>query len=577
MPGICGTATGVLACVDIYLANWVQHDSALLYYDLVRISLVCREMREKAEVHKAMVRSLHFPHSLLWPLPRSKRLDVVIECVRQTSDHLQTLDLSPLGALHGEEARHLLGGLTLHLSDRRKLMLLKDLTLPTITICERASTFVATMSSLARLDLSRCKVPDKRVARMLEGLPNLRRIACGGENALSSQGFSVLGHAVSRMHALEEVCLSSCDMGAIQGGSNAVFSGLTALQVLKLTNNRNVHSNGHSAQAFGALVGRMRAMRTLCLVNCRREREDVQAPNDLWIGFMTTVAEGSVLRRLSIRGNGYNIKGCTALARSLDAMVLLEELDLSDNQIGGAGMQQLVVSLAHKPLKYLNLAENDLDEEGSLSLVAMLQTTTTLETLDLTDNGMEAAAGAVVCSLPATLVSLRLGNNGIDCRCLIAIAEIVHRLPALKELVLESNEIADDGISQFSQIMREAVERETTCCNLVSLNLIANKIGSRGCSSLIGALTRLPCIVELRLGENLICEMGCMEIASALGALTALRELDLGCNRISVEACTALRLIGRNRGLHLGLDNQAIVDARSAANFPGIFIAKDFS
>ena len=574
---ICGTGTGVLACIDIFLANWVQHDTALLYQDLVRISRVCRELRDKANGHKTMVRSLHFPHSLLWLLPRSKRLDVVIECVRQTSNHLQTLDLSPLGALHGEEARHLLGGLTLHLSHRRKMMLLKDLTLPSIAICEQASEFLATMSSLARLDLSRCKVPDSRVARMLEGLPNLRRIACGGDNALSSEGFSALGHAVSRMHALEEVSLSNCGMGAIQGGSEWVFSGLTALQVLKLTNNRNVHSNGRSAQAFGAFVGRMRAMHTLCLVNCRREREDVPAPNELWIGFMATVAAGSVLRRLSIRGNGYNIKGCTALARSLDTMVLLEELDLSDNQIAGAGMQQLVVSLAHKPLKYLNLAENDLGEEGSLSLVAMLPTMTTLETLDLTDNGMEAAAGAVVCSLPATLVSLRLGNNGIDCRCLIAIAEIMHRLPALKALVLENNEIADDGISQFSQIMCEAVERGKTCFHLISLNLIANKIGSRGCSSLFSALIRLPRIVDLRLGENLICEDGCMGIASALGALTGLRELDLGCNRISKEACSTLRLIGRRRGLYLGLDNQAIVDVRSAANFPGIFIAKDFS
>ena len=43
------------------------------------------------------------------------------------------------------------------------------------------------------------------------------------------------------MRALREVCLSNCDMAAIQGGSSVVFSGMTALHVLKLTNNRKTN------------------------------------------------------------------------------------------------------------------------------------------------------------------------------------------------------------------------------------------------------------------------------------------------------------------------------------------------
>ena len=132
-------------------------------------------------------------------------------------------------------------------------------------------------------------------------------------------------------------------------------------------------------------------------------------------------------------------------------------------------------------------------------------------------------------------------------------------------------------ISKFLQMVSEAGERDDSCRDVVRLNLIANRIGSRRFSSLIGALVQLPWMVELSLCDNLICEEGCMVKASALGAPTALRELDLGCNRINKATCTALRRIGRNRGLHVGLDNQAIVHVWSGANFPGIFIAEGLS
>lgn len=150
-------------------------------------------------------------------------------------------------------------------------------------------------------------------------------------------------------------------------------------------------------------MGRMRALRTLCLVKChRRTPEDVQAPDALWRGYVTTVAAGNMLHRLSIRGTGYNAEGCTALAQA-------------DDPSAGAGFQRRsgrslnhaaachMSSLAPKPLKHLNLAEIHLGEAGCELLFPVLQTMTTLRTIDLTDKGLEAGPGGVVRSLPVLI------------------------------------------------------------------------------------------------------------------------------------------------------------------------------
>ena len=558
-------AEGLLACADILLHNLVEHDRKHVFVELARMSRVCRDMRLKVTSHMTMVRSLSFPREQLWQSARADRLDAVLASVRRTAS-LRALDLSALGALSEEECGFLIWGLAS--AGHIKTIQIRDLTLPKIAMCEAAMALISTMGGMVRLDLSRIRLADTDaapLARMLEGLQNLNTISCGDEYALGWTAFGVIGRALAGMHNLQEVNLCRCDMSSTEGGCGALFSGLTGLQVLRLTENRNALHHVGSAQVFGECISRMHSLHTLSLVNNIRQapEEYVQAPEALWRGFTATLAARHELRRLSIRGTGYSEQGCTFLALALDWMVHLEELDMSRNNIGAAGMQRLVDSLRRKPLKIFNLAENNLEERGCQSLVPVFTGMTSLQMLDLAHNGIGAACRELVAFLPTSLVALRLGNNEIDCRGVVDIGNAMRNLRALEELELDNNEIADDGIREFSQMVGEAAARGSGCRKLLSLNLIANKISSRGCSALVHGLVELPRIRRLLLGENLICAEGCMEVSAVLRKLTALQELDLGCNRIDKDACEALASIGRRRsGLRINLDAQVAVARR---------------
>ena len=76
--------------------------------------------------------------------------------------------------------------------------------------------------------------------------------------------------------------------------------------------------------------------------------------------------------------------------------------------------------------------------------------------LDLTDNQITNGLEELVLSLPRTLCQLLLASNKIRNTGVTSIAKALYKWPSLKKLVLEENEISDDGIAVLVRLRARA-------------------------------------------------------------------------------------------------------------------------
>lgn len=75
-------------------------------------------------------------------------------------------------------------------------------------------------------------------------------------------------------------------------------------------------------------------------------------------------------------------------------MVLPSDVDLSENQIGAAGLQALCAALAVNPaVQKMQLGGNRLEEKAAQHLAALLLRHTSLQSLDLSYNQLNDLAG----------------------------------------------------------------------------------------------------------------------------------------------------------------------------------------
>lgn len=463
---------------------------------------------------------------------------------------LEVLDLSALGKLSESESLTLVAGLA-----PLKAGTLKDLTMPGLAPFKAFTSLLATMSSLQQLDLSKNMLGDEgalELAVVLGQLRGLRRLDLGGKNNIGGDGCRALAASFARLPALEELLLPNNHMG--ETGCDYLTKGLkdmTALQVLDLTGNHIVIQGPKAGtEALGAALGGLTAMHTLRLGNTNIVGTNLQR---FMRGFLKTIPNaGAQLLRLSVQRNGFETDGCKELAKVLVSLPMLQELDVSDNDITPDGMRHLATALSGMPLQELNISENDLEKDGAVVLGSLIFMggLPSLTTLNLTDNNIGDGAMDLAEKLPDTLCNLALACNKIRSKGAVALANALPSLTALKQLLLEENEISDEGVYALSDKLKGST-------SLLCLNLIRNKMGDAGCSSLTTSVCKLPMMQKLLLGENCIGEVGCMALAAVLGSMTALKELDVGGNRIGKDACGVLSAIARkNRGLCMRLEDQ---------------------
>ena len=518
----------MVSATDILFGHWC--DQGLLEYsELVHVSMACRAMHKKAMDCLKMMRRLNFRRHLLWPMNGGRRMQVVMKALGEVGGRLEVLDLSALGKLSETDSASLGGCESLS-----TFSALKELTLPSMqpfTTCRptQAGTgnlsknipitaWLATLSSLEILDLSRNEMKDEgaiALAHALGDLRSLRTLELGLKNTIGTSSFNALVAKVAGLTSLQRLILPNDPQGEEWecAALGAALQDLTALQELDLSGNfLAVGSDG--PETFGKVCGLHSSLQELRLANTNLAAERF---NGFWIeGFLQTIpGDGASLRRLDLNANGFNTDGCNALAKVLVHLPLLEELDISDNEINEGGVGALCGALTGHNLQTLRMEGNDLGPAGVRLLAPVLSAMPGLTSLSLRDNYLNQGVLDLVVALPETLEELDLSSNKMFDAGVAELAKSLGRVPALKKLVLEENDISDSGVQALAKHLESTPNKQS----LVSLSLIHNSIGDSGCAALMAAVSLNPLFQVLLLGENFIGEAGSMTIASALGDL----------------------------------------------------------
>ena len=178
----------------------------------------------------------------------------------------------------------------------------------------------------------------------------------------------------------------------------------------------------------------------------------------------------------------------------------LEIIYLGCNYISEAGASRLAGALTHnRRVTGLWLKRNPIGPGGVRAVAEMLRHNRTLRTLDLVNtmpgpDGLDALLD-VMTGENRTVERLYLGGNGIDARAAGRLAELLAANPALRALLLNVNQLGDEGVV----LLAEGLRRNHT---LTELGLASNGIGEEGAAALLAALECHPTLRTLDLGYS---------------------------------------------------------------------------
>jgi hypothetical protein len=136
------------------------------------------------------------------------------------------------------------------------------------------------------------------------------------------------------------------------------------------------------------------------------------------------------------------------------------------------------------------------------------------------------------------LVSLKLGDNGLDDKWMKRFEPVLEQCHDLAELNLNSNEIGPEGAKILANVLQGS--------NFIRLHLFGNNIGAEGAKYIAQVLAQCPNLAELILSMNNIGDEGASYIANALVQSVQcpkLATLDLSSNNISDEGAKSFEKV----------------------------------
>jgi hypothetical protein len=252
------------------------------------------------------------------------------------------------------------------------------------------------------------------------------------EGALNDHKISFLFRGLTRSNSIETMVLTNNGFGVAGVRSMVPFlqnaNNLTQLHL----NNNDIQSEGFNL-LFRAL--RDSPIETLSCDRCGIE--SIEIDNGHF---------PKHLEFLNLYDNSINVNGCHGLAKLLQgADSTLTGLNLAGNQIDDEGVAILIDALQNNTsLQELELSKNQIHDEGVAILVDALQSNTSLKELDISENEGISVEGAKLC--------LQLVN---DISRIKATLQSNHTLQTLevKEIQYDGDDDDDDDV--HAQIQRQ--------------------------------------------------------------------------------------------------------------------------
>uniref|UniRef100_K7DI92 Ribonuclease inhibitor n=1 Tax=Pan troglodytes TaxID=9598 RepID=K7DI92_PANTR len=327
------------------------------------------------------------------------------------------------------------------------------------------------------------------------------------------------------------------------------------------------------------------------------------------------------IQKLSLQNCCLTGAGCGVLSSTLRTLPTLQELHLSDNLLGDAGLQLLCEGLLDPQcrLEKLQLEYCNLSAASCKPLASVLRAKPDFKELTVSNNDINEAGVRVLCQglkdSPCQLEALKLESCGVtsdNCRDLCG---IVASKASLRELALGSNKLGDVGMAELCPGLLHPSSRLRTLwiweCGITAkgcgdlcrvlrakeslkeLSLAGNELGDEGarllcetllepgcqleslwvkscsftaacCSHFSSVLAQNKFLLELQISNNRLEDAGVQELCQGLGQPgSVLRVLWLADCDVSDSSCSSLAatLLANHSLRELDLSNNCLGDA----------------
>jgi Ran GTPase-activating protein (RanGAP) involved in mRNA processing and transport len=260
--------------------------------------------------------------------------------------------------------------------------------------------------------------------------------------------------------------------------------------------------------------------------------------------FMQEMGRNATILKMAIIGVRLNRDNIQQLEAMLHRNTVLQDLNLSGDNLGIAGLAVIASALyRNTSIQGLDISDNGLDNLASAcTLQELLRRNKTITRLCMDTNTFGSSVAAVRCisegfRTNTTLQELNLSACELDDQGLSILAESLgQQKRGLVKLDLSANQITCSGL-------RALVDNATIALSTVThLNLSENSVDDEGAIFLAETLRlqTLPTLKYLQLDTCGIFDVGLVALMSALEENETLDELDLLKNTFSVQGYIAL-------------------------------------
>ena len=351
-------------------------------------------------------------------------------------------------------------------------------------------------------------------------------------NQITEEAGEALASVILHNRGLEELHLSGNNLGEELLNIAKALQHISSLKSLDFSNN-NISKN-----VFGELS---------LAITANKYLEDLHLSNTNLqysaIAMLQSLATISKLKKLNLNNNQITEKAAEALVSVILLNTGLEELYLSDNNLG-EGASKVVNAMLHiTSLKILNFKNNAIPKKSSNKLGRALKLNKHLEMLWLNNNNLQSSAISILQSLSSisSLKYLNMNNNQITEEAGEALASVLLHNKGLEELHLSGNNLGEGVI-----IVAKALQNISS---LKSLNLGNNNIPKEGSGELAHAFKLNKHLQKLWLYDSNL-KSSAKVILQSLGTISTLKLINLESNEITEEAGEALAsVILHNTGL----------------------------
>ncbi|XP_078266270.1 NACHT, LRR and PYD domains-containing protein 12-like [Rhinoraja longicauda] len=378
-------------------------------------------------------------------------------------------------------------------------------------------------------NLSECKITSIGLRRLAPVLPSFTSLTMNGSN-LGDSGVKVLSEVIKspgcKLLNLElernDLTHRCCEALAIIVSSN------------RMLRNVNLCDNHLGDKGICLLSTALKN------TECRMQSLNL-SNNDLstgsWEELASVLVANRTLQELNVSSNRMGEAGLRILSVALkDSRCRLQKLGLNNTSTFDFGMMgsyseetgvEVLCDVLRSPnctLTCLELASNNLTQKNYKELTSALRVNRTLTRLDLSSNviqdtGLNALSMALM-DPSCSLQSLQLSDTKLTPTCCEKLANVLVTNQTLRELDLSMNILGDSGIQALS------IALKNPRCQLETLRLQQTSLTNGCCYKLMAALSTTQTIAHLDLSENSFTDCSIRSISSLIltcGNLVVLR------------------------------------------------------